>query len=166
MNKENSNGYTLIEMLVVIVIFYVISIVAAQTIILTLKGTYKASAISGVRQNVDYALGAMERQLRGAKSITSVCDGTSASQINFIDQNNNPVVFSCVGVNGNNLPSSIASSSGTLTSNTITISACSFVCTASANGNAPSVTMSVTAKDLSGQNAPVTATTQVTLRSY
>ncbi len=162
----NNKGYTLVEMLVVIVVFSVIAIVAAQTVILTLKGTYKSSAISNVRQNVDYALGAMERQLRGAVKITSVCDGSANSQINFIDQNNNPVTFSCVNVNGNDQPSSIASSSGSLTSNTITISNCSFVCSPGASGGSPYVTITVTAKDLSGQNAPVTATTQVTLRSY
>ncbi len=156
---KNNSGYTLIEMLVVIVVFSVISIVAAETIILTLKGTYKASAISGVRQNVDYALGAMERQLRGAKRVTSVCDGSSKSQIDFVDQNNNPVSFTCAN-------NSIASSSGTLTSNTITISACSFVCSQGVSNSAPYVTMSVTARDIGGQNAPVSATTQVTLRSY
>ena len=162
---NNDKGYTLIEMLIVIVVFATISIVSSETIILTLRGTYKANAISAVRQNVDYAMSAMEGQLRGAKRITSVCNSTSSSQISFVDQNNNPITFSCVGINNNNLPASIASSSGTLTANTITISACSFVCTPGINSS-PYVTINVTAKDLVGQNAPVTATTQVTLRSY
>src|SRR5258708_1804547 len=146
-------------MLIVIVVFASIAIVASQTIILSLKGTYKASAISGVRQNVDYAMGAMERQLRGAKSITTTCDGSSNSQISFIDQYNNPVSFSCDS-------SKIASGSATLTSNTVTISSCSFVCTQTINSNAPYVTINVTAKDTAGQNAPISVTTQVTLRSY
>jgi prepilin-type N-terminal cleavage/methylation domain-containing protein len=164
--SQLQDGYTLVEMLVVIVIFATIAVVASQTLILTLRGTRKADAVSKVRQDVDYALGSMERQLRGAKVITSACTGTASPQISFTDQNGNIVTFACVGVNGSNQPSSIASSSGTLTSNGITISACSFTCTPG-NGSSPTqVTMNITAKDLAGQNAPVSATTQVTLRSY
>jgi len=102
MNK----GYTLIEMLVVIVVFATISIVASETIILTLRGTFKATSITAVRQNVDYAMNAMESQIRGAKRITSTCDGTSQPNISFLDQNNSPVTFSCVGINNNNQPAS------------------------------------------------------------
>ena len=164
--KNNSEGYTLIEMLVVIVAFAMISIVASETIISTLRGTSKATAISGVRQNIDYAMNAIERQLRGAKSITSVCDGTPYSQISFLDQNSSPATFSCINVNSTNLPASIASSSGILTSDTLTISACSFTCTPALSNSSPMVTISVTGQDISGQNAPVSAITQVTLRSY
>ncbi|CAN5325204.1 hypothetical protein BH10PAT1_BH10PAT1_4300 [soil metagenome] len=160
------NGYTLIELLIVIVIFAIISIVASETIILTLRGTYKADAISKVRQSVDSALGSMERQLRGAQSITS-CTATS---ISFVDQNSNPVTFTCNNINSNGSASNIASSSGAissnLTANNITISACSFTCTPSSGDTPPYVLMSVTASDLAGQNAPIVDTTQVTLRSY
>jgi prepilin-type N-terminal cleavage/methylation domain-containing protein len=164
--KKLNKGYTLIEMLVVIVIFATVALVASETLILTLRGTRKANAVSKVRQDVDYALGSMERQLRGAKLITSACTGAASSQISFTDQNGNNVTFSCINVNNSNLPASIASSSGTLTSSNITISACSFTCTPG-NGSSPTqVTMNINAKDLAGQNAPVSATTQVTLRSY
>lgn len=164
--NKMKNGYTLVELLVVIVAFAVISIVASETIILTLRGTYKADAISKVRQNVDYAMSSMERQIRGAQSITSLCDNKAYPQIDFIDQNSNPVSFACVNINQTGQDSSISSSSGTITANNLTISQCSFTCLQSSGGSPPSVLISITAKDTSGQNAAVSAETQVTLRSY
>lgn len=161
-----NNGYTLIELLVVIVAFAVISIVASETIILTLRGTYKADAISKVRQNVDYAMSSMERQLRGAQSISSLCDNRAYPQIDFIDQNSNSVSFKCNNINQTGQDSFISSTSGTLTGNNLTISNCSFTCLPGGGGSPPSILINITAKDTAGQNAAVSAETQVTLRSY
>ena len=165
MIKKINKGYTLIELMVVVAIFSIIALVASETIILTLRGTTKAEAISKVRQNIDYAMGSMERQLRGAKSVTSTCNNVPSTQISFIDQNNNAVTFSCVNVNSTNQLSSIASSSANLTSGNISISQCSFSCTPK-SGNKPAyIQMTIVASDLKGENA-ITDTTQVTLRSY
>src|SRR5207253_1922062 len=103
-------GYTLIEMLVVIAVFSIISIIASQTIITVLSGTHKADVISKVRTNLDYAMGSMDRQLHNAKSITQ-CPNPDNQQLSFIDQNNNTVTFSCIGVNNSNQPANIASAS-------------------------------------------------------
>jgi prepilin-type N-terminal cleavage/methylation domain-containing protein len=159
-------GYTLIEMLVVVVIFAIVGLISSETIILTLRGTKKADAISKVRQNLDYAMESMQRQIRGAKSITSPCDGTTSSQISILDQKSNLTTYACINVNNQNLPSYIASSSASLTSNEVTISACSFICTPAGTNTTPEVTISITAQDKGGQNAPVTDTTQITLRTY
>lgn len=159
------NGYTLIELMIVVVAFSVIALIASETIIVTVRSAYKADAVTKVRQNIDYAFDSMERQIRGAKSITSACDGTSYQSITILDQNSNPVTFSCNNINSNGAVSSIASSSASLTSN-ISISFCSFVCTKGTGSTPTSVTMSVTATDTKNQNAPITATSQVTIRSY
>ncbi len=159
-------GYTLIEILVVVVVFAVISLIATQTVILILRGTKKAESVSKVRQNLDYAMGSMERQLRSARSITSACNNSASSQINFIDQSGNVNSFSCVGTNQTGSASSVASSSADLTSSDITISSCSFVCAPATSNSPPSVTLSVTGSDITRQGASVTVTTQVTLRSY
>ncbi len=150
-------------MLVVIAAFAVIGIVASETVILTLRSTSKADSSSKVRQNVDYAVNSMERVLRGAKSITSVCNGSAQSSISFLDQSNNTVTYSCVA----GTPAYIASNSATITSSEITFSTCSFTCTPAAGGTtSPQVTIDVAADDLLGQNTHVSSTTQITLRSY
>ncbi|HWA51759.1 MAG TPA: prepilin-type N-terminal cleavage/methylation domain-containing protein [Patescibacteria group bacterium] len=163
---KKNKGYTLIEMMVVIIVFSVLAIVVSETVISTLKGTSKSAAISSVRQNLDYAIGSMERQIRGAQSITSTCNGAPATQISFIDQNLNPVTFSCNDINSNGQVSNIASSSASLTSGSISISSCSFTCTNGTTNSPPSVLINITASDIKGQNAPITETTQITLRSY
>jgi len=159
-------GYTLIEILVVVTVFAAISLITSQTIILTLRGTKKAESISKVRSNLDNAIGSMERQLRGAKSIVSACTGVAAQSIIFVDQNNNQVTFSCIGVNNNNQPASIASGAATLTTSDITISACSFTCSPAVGSNPPSILINVTGNDLTGQNSSVPVVTQVTLRNF
>ena len=152
-------GFTLIEILIAIASFAFVSLVASETIILSLRGTKKADTISKVRQNVDYALGVMDRQLRSAKSIASECNGSKTQDIRFIDQNNNPGGFSCSS-------SGIASASGTLTPAGIVITSCSFVCFPAGDSTPPSITIQVDASDETGQNAPVSATTQITLRGH
>lgn len=164
--SKTCRGYTLIEILVVIAVFGFISIVASQTIISTLRGTKKADSIARVRQNLDYAMGVMERQIRSAKAITSTCNGSVSDNISFTDQYGNAVTFSCVGVNPYGDPSSIASSSASLTGTDITISACSFVCTPSSQATPPSVMVGITAADTTNQGTKISVTTQVTLRTY
>lgn len=152
-------GYTLIEMLVVISVFAIISIIASQTIILTLRNTQKAGSISKTRQNLDSAIGIMERQLHNARAITSC----TANSITFTDPSYGPASFSCTV--SSTPPSYIASGSGnlTLTSTTdVLITSCNFSCSST---TPPVVTISITAQDISGQNQ-VSATTAATLRTY
>ncbi len=175
-SQARLKGFSLLEILVVVTIFAVISLVTSQAIILTLIGTHKADTISKVRQNLDYAIISMERQLHNAKAI-SQCPNIDDKQISFTDQNNALVTFSCVGTNTQNLPSYIASSSAALTSSDLTITACSFVCNPGTTSAPPFVTINIKAKQLQGtstisslsggqNNAEISITTQVTLRSY
>lgn len=164
--KKLQKGYTLIELLVVIVVFSVVAMIATQTIVSILHGAKKSEGISKVRQSLDYSIGAMERQIRLAKKITSACDGTAKSSISFNDQSDNPVTFSCININQNNQLSSIASSSADLTSSEISISGCSFVCSPGTSVVPPSVLISATGSDIAGQGQKITVTTQVTLRTY
>ncbi len=173
--KETNAGFSLIELLVVITIFTIVSIVTSQVIILTLSGTRKAETISKVRQNLDFAMATMDRQLHSAKSVNP-CPNPDNQQITFVDQEDNLATFSCVNTNDNNQPSHIASASGSLTADYVMITACSFTCTPGLGSAPPYVTISITAKQLTGagtsqtsggqNNAVVTSTTQITLRSY
>ncbi len=175
MKKINKKGFTLIELLIVITVFVVISLITSQAIILTLVGTHKSETISKVRQNLDFAVESMERQLHNAQSI-SQCPNVDPYQLSFTDQNDQIVTFSCVNVNNNNQASYIASSSAALTSSDIYITNCSFTCTPGNSSSPPYVTIDVTAKQLvtSGNssitggtnNAEVKSSVQVTLRSY
>lgn len=162
---SNQKGMSLIEIVIVIGIFSVLSILVSQSLLLTLKGSRKTEVVVKVRENVNYALGIIERQLRNANSIT---DCTNPLSISYLDDLGNPGTFSCQNLSGNGY---IASGSALtkLTVDSVDITACSFSCTAGSQGSPPSVTFTVTAQDSTAtgiSNAIVSASKQVYLRTY
>lgn len=182
-------GFSLIELLVVITVFAVLGLLSTQAILLTLRGANKSESSIKVRENLDYAVAVMERQLRNAESVTS-CDD---NEIDYKDINNNPATFSCVigsGADSSETPADsdmpdtsdtpdtqsvepntgyIASSSARLTSSDIIVSQCSFSCTTAENGVPPSVTIDISAHEANKkgiESAGVTLTTEISLRTY
>src|SRR5258708_12621153 len=140
MHTQNNKGFSLIELLVVVAVFAFISIISTQTIATSLKGTRKADATQKVRDNIDAAVGVMERQLHKGKSIISTsgypCTNTNLAGVDFIDANNNAVRFACIaGTDGSGNPISyIASNSAALTSTVdLYVKGCSFKCVSPAN---------------------------------
>lgn len=156
-------GFSLIEVLIVVVIFAVIGVLMSQTIILTLQTTKKADTTTRVRQNVDFALASIDRQLHSAVSINSTCNGSALTRLDYTDVNGAPSFYLCnPGVSGY-----IASGSAQLTNATIAVTSCSFICN-KASGPA-SVVVNLTASDANAkgtQNATVSAQTTIYLRTY
>lgn len=162
MNK----GVSLVEILVVIAVFAILGIVTTQAVLLTLRGTKKSEAVIKVRENLNYAMAVMERQLRNSEEITSTCPGGGLS-INYRDERGAAASFSCVNVG----PSAgyVASGSAQLTSTDITVTSCSFSCTTGTSSNPPSVTISLTGKgasDTGVTGAEVSVETKIFLRTY
>ena len=167
--STNNSGISLLEILVVVSVFAVLGILITRSIITTLSGSRKSESIVKVRENLNYALGVMERQLRNADSIVD-CSGTL---IEYLDQNTNPASFSCINTN----PESdgyvensgyVASGSARLTSTNVEVTSCGFICID--NPGIPySIAINLGAKDASAsaeQNTSVTASIQVSLRNY
>lgn len=161
-----SRGMSLIEILVVITIFAVLGIIVTSSIVLTLQGTRKSESLIKVRENLNYSLAVIERNIRNANSIP-VCPEATTTTINYLDQYGNPTSFSCANTGLED--SYIASGSSRLTSNAIKIVSCSFTCTPSDSSTPPLVTIDLTVQDASSsgtQNAEVTTVTQIYLRNY
>jgi prepilin-type N-terminal cleavage/methylation domain-containing protein len=171
MNKTNiqikNEAFTLLEILVVVSIFAVLGILITRSVILTLSGGRKSESIVNVRENLDYSLGVMERQLRNANSVTD-CTNADTSKISYVDSNGNPATFSCVNAGNPNLVGYIASGSARLSNNSVNVTACSFVCELGV-GIPSSITISLVGKDASAsgtENSVVTTVTKVSLRNY
>lgn len=170
-------GFTLIEILVVIAIFAFLGILVTRSIILTVGGSKKSESIVKVRQNLDYAVGVIERQLRNADTITE-CPNPDPNVISYKDQSGNPAFFSCVNIGSPTNVGFVASSSGTpgapiiaglLTSTDVNVVSCSFSCTQNSTTNPPVVSIMLDAKDATAtglQGADVTLSTSVSLRNY
>lgn len=165
--NKNSQGLSLLEILVVVSIFAALGILITRSVLLTLGGGKKSESLIKVRENLNYSIGVIERQLRNANSITN-CGTTGTSLINYSDQSGNAASFSCVDVGTSGKVGYIASGSAKLSSDTVNITGCSFVCGLGV-GSPSSVTINLTGIDASAmgiENSAVTITTQVFLRNY
>ncbi len=158
--KHTSRGFSLIEILVVMLIFSVIAIVTTQTLLVSLTSTRKSQSNTRVRENLEYVVSVMERHIRNANSInTTEC---TPARISFIDENNLPSAFSCDA-------NAVNSSSGQLTSEQIEITNCNFVCHQASGGVPDYVEINITGrgKDLSSsESTPVSISTRIQLRVY
>jgi len=159
-------GMSLLEVLVVITIFAVLGVLVTQSVVLTLQGSQKSESIVRVRENLNYSLNIIERQIRNANTITT-CPNPDTSTIDYLDQGGRPSSFSCenTGLDG----SFIASGSSRLTSDSVKIVDCSFTCTLGVENNPSLVKVELTVKDASSsgkRGANVSASTQIYLRNY
>lgn len=171
MNK----GLSLIEILVVITVFAALGILISTSIILSLQGSQKSVGAVAVRENLDFATGIIERQLRNANSIPQ-CLGlnpnpsSDTSVINFVDQDGNPSSFTCVSPGAGGYVAS-GSANLRLTSPQVSVTACSFTVACGSVGsiNPPYIDVILTAQpvNLTGiQSTSVTNTVRVYLRNY
>lgn len=139
-NRE-SKGFTLVELLAVIMILSVVGGVIGAILISTLVGTNKTNSLDNVRQNGNYALLQVSKSIEfsrnfygvssdGANYVTNCTDPdisptptpTQYSSIKIMSDNGQIVTFSCGG-------STISSNSASLIDiNTVKTSACFFTC--------------------------------------
>jgi prepilin-type N-terminal cleavage/methylation domain-containing protein len=162
-----TRGMSLLEVMVVITIFAVLGILVTQSIALTLQGSKKSESIVRARENLDYSLSIIERQIRSAGSITP-CSDSDTTTIGYLDQNGKSGSFSCGGSIGSN-GSYIASGSAHLTNDAVRVMSCVFHCYPGVSSNPPYVTIDLTLQEASAsgiQSANVSASTQIYLRNY
>lgn len=164
---SKKSGFTLIEMLVVISIFAILGILITRSVILTLGGAKKSESLVNVRENLNYSVGVIERQLRNANSIVD-CTNANTSVISYTDQNDSLTTFSCNNIGTTGKIGYIASGSSQLSSSSVNITNCTFTCEAS-SGSPSSIIINLVAKDASASGAEssvVTSSTQIQLRNY
>lgn len=172
--RENNNligGFSLIEMLVVVLIFSILAILSTQSLATSLRGTRKSESIGNVRENIEYTMSIIERSLRTAKDLD--CTASSATRLVYKTPDNIEARFECSGTN-------IASASGTNTVNLIIdtdveIVNCAsggdtfFTCNQGAGGIPDSVVIQLTAQDIENrgvESARYTSETKILLRNY
>jgi Tfp pilus assembly protein PilW len=147
-----------------------LGILSTRAVLLSLQGAKKGDSQIKVRENLDYAVSIIERQLRNAGSIPPLsCTGIASSVINYSDSNDVPASFSCVDV-----PSAGYVASGSallrLTSEEVKVITCSFTCTAGEGSIPPKVAINIQAVDAgtggSKEGASVSISTEINLRTY
>jgi prepilin-type N-terminal cleavage/methylation domain-containing protein len=158
-------GFSLLEILVVVTVFSILAILTTQAVLLTLRGSKKSESLTKVRGNIDYSLAVIERNIRNAESIEE-CPNPDPSTISYLDENGVSTSFSCASDAEGGY---IASASGRLTSSEVDVTSCSFVCEDVGGGTNPAVTISISAQDanLSAmEGGDITISTKIFLRTY
>jgi type II secretory pathway pseudopilin PulG len=179
LKKRNAQwGFTLIEMLAVIVIVIVIAAIVGGIITSVLRGANRSNSISDVQQNGNFALSQMTRMIQFAKSF----DGVSKDGVNFTQDCTTPAItptpapvlyqsveitnaddlkttFQCVPA-GVNTASTIASMSAQpasnvslLDTNSVTLINCGFTCSQQTIVDSPTIGISFTLQKQQGQSS-------------
>lgn len=186
MRNNRNSGFTLLELLVVIAVFSVLAVLATQAIFLTLRGALKSESIRQARENLDYAMGVMERQIRNASEIVertspdSICDGTTApvmQQIRYKDQDGVEAYFQCeTDATGKGFIASYSAvmsppTKYRLTNENINVTNCTFVCNPGSSGSndPPSYDITLDAVVTGGRSvegASLSLKNKIFLRTY
>jgi prepilin-type N-terminal cleavage/methylation domain-containing protein len=167
--KFRQKAFSIIEILIVIALFSTLAIIVTQSLLRTFQGTRKVDAAGKVRDNLTFAADLMERHIRNAKSVTSACDSTSHATLTYTDQRGTTASFSCLNIGG--ADPYLASGSGNLriTSNEVTLTACSLTCRITSTVNPPIVDFTIAGyargADVTDQSF-ATLTRRVVLRVY
>lgn len=169
MNKKRKiktiQGFSLLEILVVITVFSMLAILTTQAVILTLRGSKKSESLTKVRGSIDYSLATIERNIRNADSIEE-CPNPDPDIISYHDENGVLTSFSCDSDSDGGY---IASASGRLTSSEVNVTSCSFQCEDLAGETNPAVTISISARDATLnalEGGEITVSTTIFLRTY
>lgn len=127
-HRTKDEGFSLFEILIVIVIFAVVVFIANQSFIASLKSGTKSDLQQRVKSNSNYIFSVMERSLHSSSSVTQ-CSGiagnTDTTQIQYNDSTNQVSSFSYNSTAGTFTSSSL----GQLNSADVTVSASSITCT-------------------------------------
>ncbi|MFH1970861.1 MAG: hypothetical protein ABIJ05_00550, partial [Patescibacteria group bacterium] len=132
---------------------------------LTLRSTNKSNSTIKIRDNVNYFLSTIQRQLRGAQAIVNCPNSDDTSIIEYIDEDGNSGSFSCATSDDLGY---IASGSARLNTEEIDITSCSFECVEGTSGNPPSVIVTIVAEDSSSnlvEKGRFSSTTKIYLRN-
>lgn len=163
--RKNIRGMSFIEILLVVAIFAILGILVGRITLLTLRGSNKSDALIKVRENLDYSIAVMERQIRNAEDVIP-CPNASPTRLDYIDGQGASAYFACV-TSGTDVY--VASGSARLTNNEVVVTSCSITCTPSTGLNQKSVNIYIDARDArsaSIETAKVSASTQIFLRTY
>lgn len=91
-------GFTLLETLITITIIGSIGVLIAQVFFTTTRSNTKTEVLKNAKQNGEYAIEIMERMIRSALRVTSVCSasGTTLTDLTIVNPNGNTTRLECM----------------------------------------------------------------------
>ena len=94
---QNSRGFTLMEILISVGILATVGILIVQVMFTTTNVNTKSVLLADIKQNGEFAMDVMSRQIRGAASIETTCgiEETTTSSVTVRTLENATTTFLC-----------------------------------------------------------------------
>lgn len=134
---KNNSGFTLVEMLTVIVLFVVIASIAMSILFASFRTAHKTDIVTLTQQNGNYAISQIAKTLRNARGLLSpfpCVPSVVANSITVITSDNQQVSYVCNALQ----PPTIASNGASLLdTNVVSLVGCSFTCSQASKSDLP-----------------------------
>jgi len=117
--EMKKNGFTLIEMMIVVSLLGIIAVVGSGAFFSILRGSTKTKTLQMVKQNGDYAISVMERMIRNARALVSPTEDSTVTSIKIKNPDGKETTFSCGGPQA-----TIASNGASLLSSEVKVNNC------------------------------------------
>ena len=170
------SGFTLVEMLAVIVVFASIGTIVLSTIYISLRSSKKSDSITTIRQNGSFALSQMVKGIRYAKALDNPYPCTplptpsptpTYTTITVTNLDDTETTFACASGD-----SSAVTQNGQelVDTSTVSVQSCTFTCSQDSVDTPPSIDISFTlvpknGSGLSEVSSAIPFETSVTLRN-
>lgn len=143
-SQRGEAGFTLVEMLAVIIVFIIIGSIMLSILITSFRTSHKTDTLSLVRENGNYAITQMAKTIRDARGLVSPFPCVTpaiVSSITVLTPDHDQVTYDCTAP-PSPTPATIASNSATiLDTSAVAVGSCSFTCTQASKSELPIITI-------------------------
>lgn len=116
-------GFSLIELLVVIVLIGIIGVIVSQVFVITIRSQGKSEVIKEMKQSGDHAMSVMESMVRNAVDIPESSCNTNTQSFSIVNPDGYTTTFDCSNPAG---IASVGAQPLMLTSRKAVVSSCTF----------------------------------------
>lgn len=188
-------GFTLVELLASIIVFVAVGAVISGIVTSTLRGTNKTNVIENIRQNGNYTLAQMSKNIEYAQTfgglsnngvdyVTScpvlpaptppVPNTTIYTFIKITPPNGSPTIYNCTGstLTVSTLNGTTPTPTPLMDTNSFDLTGCSLSCTQTSSTDIPIIGISFSLKPknpnglVENSSPPILFQTSVTIRNY
>lgn len=169
-----SRGFTLVEMLAVIIVFIIIGSIMLSILVTTFRTSQKTDTLSQVRENGNYVITQMAKSIRDATGLVApfpCVTPATVSAMTILTPDHDQITYDCT-IPPSPTPATIASNSASiLDTSSVALNTCSFTCMQDSASELPIIQINFSLKQQSTSTfaekivAPVSFQTSVVMRN-
>jgi len=154
--KRQIQGFTLLEMLVTISLLALIATTGTQLLTTILKNSSKARIGQLVKQEGNFAMMAMERTIRNAKSIdiSSIPCSSEMTKLALVNYNGDDLAFEFINIGASGYIASEGASIKPITSDAVEVSSGNFECDSGLDNSPAMIKVDFTLKQANSSLRP------------